>query len=90
MSEPFYTSLAQVRKVAGVRRTASLADGLNVPAEKATNRTTNRLAPARSPSPTCENEREKIASTIRRRFAPSATRTPISRVRRDTVNDMTE
>ena len=30
MSEPFYTSLAQVRKVAGVRRTASLADGTEI------------------------------------------------------------
>jgi hypothetical protein len=39
--------------------------------------------------PTCVSGRRKIAVRTRRRLAPSATRTPISRVRRATVNDST-
>jgi hypothetical protein len=45
------------------------------------------MPPNISPIVTCANARAKVAVTTRRGFAPSATRMPISGVRRDTVKD---
>src|SRR5688572_22908266 len=46
--------------------------------------------PASTPAPIWRNAREKMPVTMRPRPAPSATRIPISRVRRATVNDISE
>ena len=46
------------------------------------------MLPNVSPTPTCDSARANVVNTMRRGFAPSASRMPISDVRRDTVNDI--
>jgi tetratricopeptide (TPR) repeat protein len=61
------------------------------PAESPTPEMTSTVlgrAPTRTPSPICMNAREKTLVMLRRGAAPRATRMPISRVRRASVNEI--
>jgi hypothetical protein len=49
-----------------------------------------KAAPAAAPEASCNNAREKMLVTIRLASAPNAIRIPISFLRCDTVNDMSE
>lgn len=68
--------------------TSPISFGVSAPLAARTNTATSTL-PAITPSATCANGRRKTAATMRRLSAPSATRTPISRLRRETVNAST-
>ncbi len=52
------------------------------------NKTTRKVILSRTPVATRESGRAKMERNRRPRSAPRATRIPISRVRRETVNDM--